>query len=108
MERPTTTPSPRLDRAEKASGAPRYRRRRKSIEAGLWLLWILLAFSPSASAADVREHGAIGDGKTLDTAAINKAIDACAAAGGGQVVFPPGRYLAGTIHLKSGITLMIS
>jgi len=56
---------------------------------------------------DVREQGAIGDGKTLDTAAINKTIEACAAAGGGQVVFPPGRYLTGTIHLKSNITLMI-
>jgi hypothetical protein len=56
---------------------------------------------------NVREQGAVGDGQTLDTAAINKAIDACAAAGGGQVLFPPGKYLTGTIHLKSGITLLI-
>ena len=54
---------------------------------------------------DVRVHGAAGDGKSLDTAALNKAVDACAAGGGGQVLFPPGRYLTGTIHLKSNVSL---
>jgi polygalacturonase len=39
--------------------------------------------------------------------AINKAIKACAAAGGGQVLFPPGRYLSGTLHLKSHVTLLL-
>jgi polygalacturonase len=53
----------------------------------------------------VRDHGAAGDGVTLDTGAINRAIMACAEAGGGQVLFPPGTYLSGTVHLKSGITL---
>jgi len=56
---------------------------------------------------DVREYGATGDGKTLDTAAINKAIDACAAAGGGQVLLKPGRYVCGTVHLKSHVTLFL-
>lgn len=54
---------------------------------------------------NVQEYGAVGDGKTLDTSAINKAIEACAAAGGGQVLFPPGKYLSGTVHLKSNVAL---
>src|SRR5437762_310513 len=56
---------------------------------------------------NVREYGATGDGKTSDTAALNRVIDACASAGGGQVLFGPGRYLTGTIHLKSNITVML-
>ena len=56
---------------------------------------------------DVRTFGATGDGKTLDTPAINKAIDAAAAAGGGIVRFPAGNYLCYSIHLKSHITLYL-
>jgi polygalacturonase len=56
---------------------------------------------------DVRSFGAKGDGKTLDTAAINKAIDSAAAAGGGMVRFPAGSYLTFSIHLKSNITLYL-
>ena len=56
---------------------------------------------------DVHDSGAAGDGKTLDTAAINKAIDACAQAGGGQVRLTPGRYLSGTVHLKTHVTLFL-
>jgi polygalacturonase len=54
---------------------------------------------------NVRAFGAIGDGKTLDTDAINKAIEAAAAAGGGTVQFPAGNYLSFSIRLKSHITL---
>jgi len=56
---------------------------------------------------DVRAFGATGDGKTLDTPAINKAIEAAAAAGGGVVRFPAGNYLCYSIHLKSHITLLL-
>ena len=56
---------------------------------------------------DVRTYGAKGDGKTLDTQAINKAIDAAAEAGGGTVYFKPGTYLSYSIHLKSNIALFI-
>jgi polygalacturonase len=53
---------------------------------------------------DVRKFGAAGDGKSLDTAAIQRAIDAAAAAGGGQVLIPGGRkYLVSTLVLKSRI-----
>ena len=56
---------------------------------------------------DVRAFGAKGNGKTLDTPAINKAIDTAAAAGGGTVEFPAGTYLSVSIHLKSNITLQL-
>lgn len=55
----------------------------------------------------VREKGASGDGASLDTKAIQQAIEACAAAGGGVVYFPPGRYLTGTVYLKSHLTLYL-
>ena len=54
---------------------------------------------------DVRKYGATGDGKTLDTDAVNHAIEAAAAAGGGVVVFPAGSYLCFSIHLKSQVHL---
>jgi polygalacturonase len=56
---------------------------------------------------DVRASGAAGDGKTIDTAAINRAIDASAAAGGGTVYFPAGNYLSYSIHLKSKVALYL-
>jgi hypothetical protein len=67
------------------------------------ILGIETAFA--AGNFNVRDHGAIGDGKVLETAAIQKAVDAAAAAKGGTVFFPPGRYLSGTIRLKSHVKL---
>ena len=54
---------------------------------------------------NVRSFGAVGDGRTLDTDAINRAIETAAAAGGGTVFFPAGEYLSFSIRLKSHITL---
>jgi len=59
------------------------------------------------SVYNVKSFGAKADGRTLDTPAINKAIDAAAAAGGGTVFFPAGNYLSVSIHLKSNIALYI-
>lgn len=56
---------------------------------------------------DVRSFGARGDGTSVDTPAINKAIDTAAAAGGGTVLFPAGHYLCYTIHLKNNIALYL-
>jgi hypothetical protein len=62
---------------------------------------------PSASLFLPRQFGAVGDGKALDSPAINAAIDACTKAGGGVVYCPPGRYLCGTVELKSNVTLYL-
>jgi polygalacturonase len=65
------------------------------------------AVPEAARAFDVRSFGARGDGRTLDSAAINKAIDAAAAAGGGTVFFSAGNYLSVSIRLKSNIALYL-
>jgi hypothetical protein len=59
------------------------------------------------TAFKVRRYGATGDGKTLDSPAINAAINACNAAGGGTVYISPGDYLCGTVILKSNVTLYL-
>lgn len=56
---------------------------------------------------DVRAFGAAGDGKALDTPAINRAIEAAAAAGGGTVYIRSGNYLCYSIHLKSNVALFL-
>ncbi len=56
---------------------------------------------------NVRDFGAVGDGQTLDTTAINRAIEAAAKAGGGTVVFPSGTYASYSIHLKSHVGLYL-
>jgi polygalacturonase len=64
--------------------------------------------TPAQATFDVRAFGATGDGKTIDTPAINRAIDAAAAAGGGTVVVPAGTYICFSIHLKSNVELHLS
>ena len=57
---------------------------------------------------NVKNYGAKGDGKTLNTKAIQAAIDACFKDNGGTVLFPSGDFLCGTIELKSNVTLHLS
>jgi polygalacturonase len=65
------------------------------------------AESPDQNVFNVRSFGALGDGKNLDSPAIDKAIAAAAEAGGGTVLVPAGTYLSGSIHLRSNIHLLI-
>jgi len=69
------------------------------------LLWLGTAQSIVAKTYDINNYGAEADGKTLNTIAIQKAVDACTP--GDTVLIPAGRYLTGTIHLKSNITLYL-
>jgi polygalacturonase len=89
------------------------RKRNTVMKIGLITIVILLLSgareaSTRALVYDVRAFGARGDGKTLDTAAINKAIEAAAAAGGGTVNFSAGTYLSVSIRLRSNITLQLN
>jgi len=56
---------------------------------------------------DPAHFGAVGDGKALDSPAINAAVDACTKAGGGMVYLRPGTYRSGTVVLKSNVTLYL-
>ncbi len=71
----------------------------------LALTLCLLPACLHAATFDVKSFGAKADGTTPDRAAINKAIEAASAAGGGTVIFPAGTYLTGSIQLRSNITL---
>jgi len=63
---------------------------------------------PQAAAYDVRTFGAKGDGRAVDSGAINNAIAAASAGGGGTVEIPAGRYLSFSIRLKSHVTLQFN
>jgi polygalacturonase len=56
---------------------------------------------------DVRAFGAKGDGASIDSPAINAAIQAAARDGGGTIIFPPGVYVSYSIHLKSRVALFL-
>lgn len=66
-----------------------------------------VATSPKNVYYDVRTYGAKGDGNSIDTPAINAAVDAAAGAGGGTVIFPAGVYACYSIHLKSNVALFL-
>jgi Glycosyl hydrolases family 28 len=57
---------------------------------------------------NIRDYGAKGDGATVDTAAVQAAIDACANDGGGTVLVPAGTFVIGSTELKSDVTLHIA
>lgn len=61
----------------------------------------------TANAFDVRAYGAKGDGKSLDSPSVNRAIETAAQAGGGTVFFPAGTYRCFSIHLQSHVALYL-
>jgi len=74
------------------------------------LLWIALQIGCTAAPSvrhaglfNILDYGATGNGKTLATRAIQQAVDACAEAGGGKVIIPPGKYLTTPIFLRSNV-----
>jgi alpha-L-rhamnosidase len=70
------------------------------------LLTVLISCATVAEKQlSITQAGAVGDGATLNTAAIQKAIDQLAANGGGTLVIPPGNFLSGAIFLKPGVNL---
>jgi len=68
---------------------------------------IIITYHVYAADQDVRRHGAMGDGVTLDTAAFQAAINQAHATGGGVVDVSPGRYLVAHVELKSNVTLYL-
>ena len=66
-----------------------------------------VATTPKPLYYDVRSFGAKGDGTSIDSPAINAAIDAAAGSGGGTVIFPAGVYASYSIHLKSNVALFL-
>lgn len=76
------------------------------------LLAAVLASSSGALCAapgsfNVLDYGAVRDGRTLDTAAFARTVEACAQAGGGTIVVPAGRYLTGSVALRGNMTLQL-
>ena len=65
------------------------------------------SFPASKKVFSVNNYGAVSDTSTVNTKAIQKAIDACAAQGGGVVTFKPGVYVSGSIFIKSNVVLQI-
>ncbi len=76
--------------------------------AGLWVVPLARGAEEKGARLDVREQGAVGDGKTKDTAAFQKALDACGAGGGGEVVVPAGKYVIGSVVMQSHTTLKLA
>lgn len=73
----------------------------------LILVSVLISTFSQAMEYNVKDYGAKGDGKSIDSPAINKAIEAASAAGGGTVVFPAGEYLSYSVRLKDNIHLYL-
>jgi len=63
--------------------------------------------APAAKQLSIAAAGAVGDGATINTAAIQKAVDALATNGGGTLVIPKGEFLSGAIFLKPGVNLQL-
>lgn len=72
-------------------------------------LCCLFTFSSSSFAQtfNIKDYGALSDGKTINTIAIQKAVDACNQNGGGRVYVPAGTFVTGTFHLKSNVDLYL-
>ena len=79
----------------------------------LTALWALTGTAVAAGAASpakryvITDSGAVGDGQTLNTKAIQSVIDRCASSGGGVVVVPKGIFMSGALFFKPGVNLLV-
>lgn len=78
------------------------------ISIALGLVFAVAVASAQIKTYDIKKYGAVADGITNNTAAIQKAIDEAAAKGGGVVLVPPGRFVTGVIVLKSNVELRLA
>jgi polygalacturonase len=94
----------------KLSGKPGYKKISYSeilLFLAMLLIFLFMPIHTFSGVYDVTDFEAIGDGLTLNTKAIQSAIDACAEKSGGTVYFPAGTFLSGTIYLKDNISLYL-
>lgn len=94
--------------AHKTSGRPQLTRRRVSICVAFLMGLATGTAAETSRTFNVRDYGASGLKADDAQTAIQKTVDACAASGGGTVLFPPGDYTSGTIHLRSHIRIEIA
>jgi hypothetical protein len=87
---------------------PPQSKRRSAMMVIFLVLWLATIANLSATPRVViSKHGAVGDGQTLNTPAIQAAIDRCATNGGGDIIVPKGTFVTGAIFLKQGVNLVI-
>jgi Endopolygalacturonase len=80
----------------------------RNVQKTFFLFVILLyLYSCNEKEHNIKDFGAVGDGKTSDTRAIQEAIDKCADRGGGRVIVPEGEYLTGTLYMKDNVELYL-
>jgi polygalacturonase len=72
-----------------------------------FFILLFVFHAATAQTFNILEYGAVGDGKTLNTLAVQKAIDACYLNGGGKVVIPTGIFITGTFNLKSHVNMYL-
>ena len=70
--------------------------------------FIMLQSVAQNNVFNITSFGAVGDGKTICTKALQNAVDSCNAKGGGDVIIPQGIFMIGTVHLKSNIHLQLN
>ncbi len=73
----------------------------------LIVLYTINSYKSGAQTYNIENYGAVGDGTTLNTEAVQKTIDACYVHGGGNVIIPKGIFIIGTVYLKSNIHLYL-
>ena len=73
----------------------------------IFILTASFVLAAPGKTVDATKVGVVGDGATVNTVTIQKAIDACSADGGRTIQFPAGRYVSGTIQLKDNVTLRL-